>query len=220
MVQGHDRHGSRIFNEGGQTGGPAAFAPNPYDRKAEWGPAMYDTPHSGNMAIVWDLPFGKGRKWMNGGNPVLQGLFGGWNLSTIAQVRTGMRVTPNAPDQSQVGARSGRPDRVGDGKGDKVVGPNGTWFDTTAFVLPKLGTFGNSGYGVITGPGLATLDATFAKRFKFSDARYLELRGEVFNVTNTPIFNAPNPSINNPDFGKVLNAQGARQIQLSVKLHF
>jgi hypothetical protein len=72
----------------------------------------------------------------------------------------------------------------------------------------------------MTGPGLKDLDMSVAKVFPIRDAMRLEFRTEFFNTTNTPIFLAPNASVNAATFGEITAAQGERNIQLALKFYF
>jgi hypothetical protein len=98
------------------------------------------------------------------------------------------------------------------------------WFDVNAFSIPSLYTVGNAGRGIIWGPGLANLDLVIGKRFTVPRAREgttLEVRGEAYNVTNTPYFNNPNTQIGAATVGRITSVSNApRQVQLALKLSF
>jgi hypothetical protein len=212
-------HGRGFFSEGGQTAEPSAYWPDPRNRDAEWGPVPFDVRHNATVAGLWELPCGRGRRWFATAPAWIDALIAGWSIAGIWKAHTGFPITIFAPDQSQTGARSGRPDLVGDPEGPRDVGPGRYWFDPSAFVLPKLGSFGNAGVGVVRGPGLNIVDGSVAKHV-VSGRRYLELRVDAFNLFNTPAFEAPDRLITSSTFGQVLSAQLAREIQLSVRLTF
>ncbi len=157
---------------------------------------------------------------MASAHPVVDVILGGWGLSGIMQFQTGLPVTPWALDQSLTGGRLGRPARVADGKGPQQVGPDGLWFAPNAFAQTETGTFGDSGNGIVRAPGMAYADLGLTKKMYLDEDKYFELRGEFFNVTNSPIFNAPEFFFGSPNFGKVLGAQGSREIQLGLKFSF
>ena len=140
--------GRGFFSEGGQTAEPASSWPDPRNQKAEWGPLPFDARHNVTSAAILDLPFGKGRRWLSDAPTWIDRFAGGWTVAAIWKAHTGFPITISAPDQSQTGARSGRPDQIGPAEGPHEVGPGHLWFDTSAFMLPKLGTFGNAGVGV------------------------------------------------------------------------
>jgi len=144
----------------------------------------------------------------------------GWSLAGILKAHTGFAITVTAPDQSLTGARSGRPDRIASGVGPRQAGPGRLWFDTSAFVLPRAGTFGNAGVGIVRGPTLRVIDLSVAKQVALASQRSLELRAEAFNVLNTPVFEAPDRNLTSATFGQVLNSQLEREIQLGVRVRF
>jgi hypothetical protein len=145
----------------------------------------------------------------------------------MAVWHTGMPLTINAQDVSGVGSRAGsaRPDLVPGQRlqGPKNAGLESSWLNPAAFQSPVAGTFGNAGVGIVRGPGMANLDLSLMKRFRLGDQkRHVELRADGFNVTNSPIFNAPSVAFGggNTNFGKITSAQNERQVQLAVKLVF
>ena len=212
--------GRGFFSEGGQTAEPASFWPDPRNQNAEWGPLPFDARHTLTSAAIIDLPFGRGRRWLNNVPQWVDAVAGGWTMAAIWKAHTGFPITITAPDQSQTGARSGRPDQISVAEGPHEVGLGHLWFDTSAFVLPKLGTFGNAGVGVVRGPGLNVFDASVTKRVSRIGRAAIEVRADAFNVFNTPVFNAPDRSVTSSTFGQVLSSQLAREVQLSARLSF
>jgi hypothetical protein len=180
----------------------------------------FDARHNLVISGLWDLPWGRGRRWLGGAPGWLDGMAGGWMVAAIWKAHTGFPTTILAPDQSGTGARSGRPDRLGTGRDPREVGPGRLWFDTSVYVLPQTGTFGNAPVGSVRGPGLNVVDFAASKRFPLSARTALEIRAEAFNLFNTPVFNAPDRSLTSATFGQVLSSQMAREIQLAVRLSF
>ena len=208
------------FSEGGQTAEQAAFWANPRNPDAEWGPTPFDVRHTLSIGTVFELPWGRGRRFLSGAPRWVDAIVGGWSVAGILKAHTGFAITITAPDQSQTGARTGRPDRIGSGTGAREVGPGGLWFDTSAFLLPATATFGNAGVGIVRGPGLRVLDLSTSKKVHLSRSYALELRAEFFNVFNTPVFMAPDRFLTSPTFGQVRGSQLEREIQLAAKLLF
>lgn len=186
----------------------------------------FDLRHRFVAAIVYELPVGKGRSWLNRGG-VLNQLFGGWQLSVLPSVQSGQPYTITVPNSRQrlgaTGVGTWFPDRVRDGTLDSPTADR--WFDASAYVLPRNadGTwrFGNAGRSVGTMDGLFNLDAGLMKSFAISERFVLQLRGEVFNVTNTPTLGDPQTNIDSPDFGTVRNTVSTpRQMQFALRLTF
>jgi len=82
-------------------------------------------------------------------------------------------------------------------------------------VLPKLGTFGNAGVGIVRGPGLNVIDISATKEVHRTGRASIQLRTDVFNVLNVPVFNAPDRSLTSSTFGQILSSQLARGAALA-----
>jgi Carboxypeptidase regulatory-like domain/TonB dependent receptor len=209
-----------FFSTGAQAGDQAAYWPDPRNPDADWGPAPYDVRHNVTVAGLVDLPWGRDRRYLSEMPRWVDALVGGWSAAPIWRAHTGFAITIQAPDQSKTGARTGRPDRIGSGEGPQQVGPGRLWFDTSAFVLPKTGTFGNAGVGIIRGPGQNVVDLSLSKRVRVTPTQVLEFRAEAFNVFNHPVFLAPVRDLTSPVFGQVRGSQLEREIQLAVRFEF
>jgi hypothetical protein len=208
------------YGEGGQAASQSAYWQNLYDRKGEWGPTYFDAAQMVSLALSYDLPFGKGRTYGSNVHPVLDGVLGGWSLGSSLALRSGFPLTVQATDRSGTRSRGARADRIGNGEGPKQVGPGRTWLDKAAFKEPVTGTLGNSGIGVVRGPGWKTLGLSLNKWFNLTERWKMEFRSEFYNLTNTPQFSSPNRNASSALFGEITGAQGDRNIQFALKLHF
>jgi hypothetical protein len=94
------------------------------------------------------------------------------------------------------------------------------WFDTSAFVAPPLYSFGNSGTGILTGPGYFDLDLGIVRMIPITERIALNIRGEAFNAFNRANFSNPNATIGTGPAGIISATQPARIIQMAVKLVF
>ena len=96
------------------------------------------------------------------------------------------------------------------------------WFNTDAFAAfsPSPRAFGNSGVGIMRGPGTANFDFTLAKNFRMDDRRSFQFRTELFNAFNHPNFGPPNIMRDSTGFGQILSAANARIVQFGVKFYF
>ena len=141
----------------GQSFGGGADGPLPQDPRNRWadrGNSPFDIRH--RLTIAWNyvLPFGKGRKWLNGGGPA-EYVLGGWQINGINTFQTGLPFTPTLNAATVNTGTGSRPDRIGDGKlSDPTVD---RWFDVTAFATPAPFTYGNSGRNILYGPGRVEL---------------------------------------------------------------
>jgi len=208
------------YGEGGQAGAQSAYWQYLYDRRAEWSPSYFDATHIFSYSGVWELPFGRNRRFGANWSRSLDAVLGQWQLSGILNLRSGLPLTITALDRSGTGSRGPRADRIADGKGPREVGPGKTWLDKQAFRQPVAGTLGSSGNGVVRGPGFKAGDVSVQKSFRVSESKRLEFRAELFNLTNTPQFNRPNLAVQSATFGEVTDAQGEREIQFGLKFYF
>ncbi|RPJ61587.1 MAG: carboxypeptidase regulatory-like domain-containing protein [Acidobacteria bacterium] len=208
------------YGEGGQSASQSAYFQNLYDRKAEWGPTYFDATNMVSFVYTYELPFGQQKTFGTNWNPVLNAVLGGWQMGGILSLRSGFPLTITATDRSGTKSRGARADRVGDGEGPKQAGPGTTWLDKTAFKEPVAGTFGNSGVGVVRGPGWKTFDLSVHKSFRVTEQTSFQFRTEFFNLTNTPQFSTPNRSASSATFGEITGAQGERNVQFALKLLF
>ena len=193
---------------------------------ASRGNSNFDVRQRFVQALVYELPVGRGKPWLDRGG-ILNQMFGGWQLSNMLSMQTGHYFTPTlANPRIRLGATG-----VGNWRPDVIANPmigNPTadgWFDTDAFVLPRNadGTFrfGNAGRSILIGDGMFNLDAGLMKSFPITERVALQFRAEVFNVTNTPTLADPVSNFDSPDFGKVRGTVSTpRQMQFAVRLSF
>src|SRR5262249_35125411 len=144
-------------------------------------------------SVLYELPFGKGRRFGNrGGAGDL--LWGGWEVSSILTSQSGFPFTiRSGTNQSQTQfAMTDRPNATG----AKVTLPRGQqdpdrFFNTAAFVLQPFGTFGNVGRNTVIGPGLISWDFSTMKHFRVREGHQVQFRFEAFNFPNHPNFGTP-----------------------------
>lgn len=194
-----------------------------------WAPAFprnraqagYNIPHNFQTGVVWELPFGKGRRFSNSGLP--RWILGDWQINSVFAAFQGRPFTVtaalgalNAPGNTQT-ADQIKPEVAKLGG----IGVGAPFFDPTAFAAPAGIRFGTSGRNLLRAPGTVNLDLGIFRRFPITERVNLEFRSEAGNATNTPHFNAPNANINAANFLVVTSAQpDQRQIRLGLRLAF
>ncbi|MFN7926847.1 MAG: TonB-dependent receptor [Blastocatellia bacterium] len=156
-------------------------------------------------------------------------LLGGWQTNGILRLMTGTPFTVQMSASNLNGLGFQRPNQVA-GCNPTLANPTITkWFDTSCFVAPAQFTFGNVGRNTLLGPGTKQMDASLFRNIALGGdgKRSLQLRGEVFNVTNTPQFNNPNVNIGAVAAGTINSAgsppsfqRTSRQVQLAAKFLF
>jgi hypothetical protein len=209
---------------GGQTVPTSPYWQNLYDKRAEWGPAYYDVTHALSSYVVYELPIGRGRKYGTEMSGVANAVVGNWQVTGILTLRGGFPLTVAAGDASGTNSRGARADCIAPatvfGKRNSPAGGY-LWFDPSAFAAPAPGTFGSCGVGTVRGPGLSTLDLSLQKRFIITEKKWIELRGEFINFTNTPILNVGyGTQALGGGLGLIQGSQGARNVQLALKFFF
>ncbi len=201
-----------------------------------------DVQHVFKGNFVYELPFGPGKRFGNGGGWTSK-LLGGWQISGIGQWRTGRPITfisgrgtvnrsarsgNNTPNTtltlSQLQAGTGLFAATGTGL-PLLVNP--AWIATdgrassTIFTHPTAGTFGGLSLTPVDGPGYWNVDTALIKRTRFKERIGVELRLEAFNVFNHTNFSVPNVlDINDTNFGKINAAFENRILQWAWKVTF
>jgi hypothetical protein len=197
-----------------------ATVQNPYDLHQEWARASIDLRHIFQLAYVYELPFGKTKKWGSGWNTFTDAILGGWSAEGITRAQTGAPLNPRVnQDRANVGRTYQRPNATGISPDN---GPNSIyeWFNTSAFALQPAYTYGTSGAFVITAPGRYNWDLSFQKEFRFLETQAIQFRSEFFNLPNSVSFGNPNVQFDGNSFGKITDATPARQIQFALRYQF
>ena len=193
--------------------------------RAEIGPSEFDVRHRFVASYVWELPFGRGRRFGSDWNRAVDLAFGGWQISGINVIQSGLALTATLGGSTVLnlgGERRARPNLVGDPELPESERTLARWFNTDAFAAfsPSPQAFGNAGVGIMRGPGVVNFDFTFAKNFHVSEQRYIQFRTELFNAFNHPNFGPPNIARDSSGFGQILTASSARIIQFGLKFYF
>jgi hypothetical protein len=198
---------------------------NYYNLRADRSISAHDLPQSFVTALVYEMPVGKGRKYLSDMPKIANAVIGGWQVSSIVRFGSGLPLQFTAPNTlSNYGYQVQRPN-VGDLKTAAIDGPTpDRWFNTSAFSAP--GTYELSSMtrwvpNIRFGP---TKHADFAilKNFRFAERFKAQFRAEMFNMTNTPQFGRAATTFGNADFGRVSGTTnvGPRNIQLGLRIQF
>jgi len=217
---------------------------NPYNMAAEKGNIAPDFRHQFSSAWSYQLPFGPGQRFFDG-TGATRWIVGGWQLNGIISMFSGQHFTPYlSSDYANVGygglgGIGMRPDVVGN-PNDFAGSPCGPksincWFNPAAFAVPPFAVvngvtqssahqFGDAGRGMLVGPALYNVDFSVFKDFKFSEKLNLQLRGEIFNLFNTPQFAPPAATVDVSSAGSITSLVNpytpARNVQLVLRLTF
>ncbi len=209
-------------------------SPNQNDLASNRGLTDTDVRHRFVSSYLYQLPFGRGRHFGAQTPAIVDAIFGGWQLGGILTLQSGFPYSVTvSSDRANVGRTGQRPDLRA---GISPVLDNPTpdlWFDTRAFLLPALGTFGVVGRNTMTSDGIQTLDALLAKSFRVKERMVFEFRAEAFNLFNHANFNPPTSSLNTEvpltatgaaltpsRFGTVTGARDPRIMQFGLRFTF
>jgi hypothetical protein len=168
------------------------------------------------VSYVYELPYGKGKRFGSGANAAAQAVLGGWQVAGVTTAHSGeaFDVLLNF-DPTNTGAFPPRPDILHNPQdfsfniaGQQALAVNGCnpghqtlncWFNQAAFALPPLAPgqtlaheFGDAGRAILRGPDLVNFDFSAYKTFQMGERFGLTFRAEFFNIFNHPNFNLPN----------------------------
>ena len=214
--------------------------PNAYDAHNLWGPSDFDRRHVFVGNVIYELPFFRERN-------LVGSLLGGWQIGMLVQLQSGVPLTVGtADDVAGVGPGNGTGvgtsgsndvsnnslpptiyNIVGDPHLSGATFSNSTtdqnfYFNTKAFEKPAAGTFTTqSSRNILYNPGFQNWTASLFKNFRIGERQLVTFRSEFYNFPNHP--NWSNVDSVNPTaatFGKVVNKNFERTIQLSLRYQF
>jgi hypothetical protein len=226
----YGQFGDNVSTES-QTIGGWAFPQDPYHQKGDYGRCAQNIASLFNGYVVYELPFGHGRRFAGSANKAVDAVVGGWRVSSSFVFHSGFAQTVFASsDTSGTGGFSTRPNCVS-GVSSRVPmtfdpTTNGVRFlNPAAVTTPAAGTFGNCPVGAFDGPGYKSADVSVAKDFSITERHSLEFRVDAINFTNTPIFGfgqefSGQHTAGASNYGEIFTSQGARNIQFALKYHF
>ena len=189
--------------------------------------AANNIPHMFQLGYLYEVPFGRDKKWAHTGVP--KAVLGGWQVNGIFAAYQGRQYMLSASGAAlNMPGNAQTPDQVSPtitklGK----VGDDGTWFDTTAFARPTGLRFGNVGRNSMRGPGVVNADLGVFRNFRMTERFNLQFRAEASNISNTPHFANPTGNANSSTFGKITATQAnadaigrSREMRFGLRLSF
>jgi hypothetical protein len=219
---------------GSSQGVPAnAYFQNLYDPRADYAPCYFDSKHILSSYAVYDIPFGRGKKFGHDVNGVVNAIAGGWTVAPIISLHTGfpLGLYNFTNDPSNTGSRSPRPDcGAGAGRvfgrkpafsGNQFIGYQ--WFDPTPYSLPTNAEgFGSCpAQGPVRGPGYADVDLGVQKNFQMTERTKLQFRADFLNAFNRTNLNTDCcTTAVGAGMGVLSSSQPARNIQFALKLYY
>jgi hypothetical protein len=202
--------------------GPVANYPvaDSFNRALERDYSTGDIPHVFVASGVWDVPFGPGRAWHPGG--VIGAIVNDWTVTGLVTLQSGVpiAVTQSTNNNAFAGFGTQRPNLIGDPELPSGERTASRWFNTAAFAAAPQFTLGTSSRNPVRGPGYRNVDLALMRRIGLRAATALEVRAEIFNLTNTPPLGPPNGTFGSAAFGTITTAGDPRVVQVAVKFLF
>jgi hypothetical protein len=195
---------------------------NYYNPQADYGNSSFDIPNRFVGSVTYALPF-QASGWYR---PAVQG----WQLNAILNYSDGTPFSVSAGSNTLYNGATSRANLLpGFGNGSLPSNKRSVneWFNTAAFANPGAQQWGNSGPNILQGPGTKDVDFSVFRDINLTESKgVLQLRGEFFNLFNTPQFNNPNATVGG-GFGTITSAGSpvtlqriSREIQLAAKITF
>ncbi len=212
----------------GISAGPTIQVPNYqnlYNRRADKSLSTFDVRHRFIGNVTYDLPFGKGRKYLQEG--AVGKIMGGFSVNAITQAQSGFPVSVTAVNAALLGLSFTqlRPNLIADptlpdgrSTGDRVA----QWFNPAAFAQPAQYTFGSSPRTLsnVRGPGYLSTNLSIQRDFRITETLVFQFRAEGYNIFNRANFVTPVAILGANNFGRILATEAPRQFQFGAKLYF
>lgn len=204
---------------------------NPANFQLDKGPSDFDIRHRWVTSVVYELPFGKGKKYLGGVNRAADLAVGGWQLNTIISWQTGVQRSVSSTNLTGISYVTQRADATGIAPGSSFngitpgqdfggVNSARYWFDPAAFSTTLPLKFGTSGRDIITSPSWWNTDLSAFKNFQLRENIVLQFRAEAFNALNNVKFFPADMNVTSPTFATLQSADRPRVMQLALRLNF
>jgi hypothetical protein len=208
---------SRSIDPATNFGGDLYTTSNPYNRAYDIGPSQVDRTHIALLNFIYAIPLFK-----TSSNQLLKSTVGGWELSGIATMESGLPLNINLggnEGSNGLADATNRPNYSGSVTYPQTVG---SWFSPSSFSLPVAGQWGTLTKGAIRAPGRDNWNLSLFKNFMINEARgtRLELRVESFNTWNHTQFNGVSTTFTSSNFGAVTSTWDPRVFQMGAKFIF
>ncbi len=191
-------------------------------------PTSTDRRHNVGITSVWQIPVGKGRRWLSDSG-VMSAILGGWQVNNMISIMSGPPFSVLSDDTSlNLPGSVQTADQVKEAQKLGGVGRGTPYYDPTAFAEVTQARFGNTGYNILRGPGLFNWDFGLTREIAMTGNTRIQLRIESFNFTNTPHLDIPDNNVSDgSDFMTITSVTSLaregideRQFRLGIRLVF
>ena len=207
----------------------APYFPLPNWQKLDWAPSQLDLKNNFTASVIYDLPFGTGKRFGSDWNNMTDSLLGGWQVTVIEKITSGFAFPLiDSNNTSNVSFNTGgngnafeRPDQVA-GCNPYANQTKLQYINTACFTQPAVGELGDANRVPVFGPDFVNTDFSVIKQFKLPwENMGLNFRAEFFNLFNHAQFGMPINDINALGFGSVNSTvNNPRLVQFGLKLTF
>ncbi|MFN7919677.1 MAG: carboxypeptidase regulatory-like domain-containing protein [Bryobacteraceae bacterium] len=191
-----------------------------FNLRNERGIAGYDVPRRFVTSYVYDLPFGRGRRFLTS-LPLVSRAIADWQLSGITEFQTGLPL-PVANPSNQLGGFTAtqRPLQTAPAPLPRGGRTLDRWFDTSAFAPAGALQFGTASRFPLYRPGINNWDASLMRNFAMGDRWKLQFRGALYNTFNHGQYGAPGTTLNTPQFGRISSGRDPRVTEVALRIFF
>jgi Carboxypeptidase regulatory-like domain len=207
-----------------------AAGQNQYNRVLDKAVGIQDTPHNAALMYVYELPIGRGKRWMSQSHSVVNGILGNWRISGVHRYVSGTAIGVTSGQNFFGAGNNARANFVaGQPLKSPQFDPNDPgrypYLNPAAFRRPADMEYGNTPRRIaqLRGPALLNEDLSILKNFNLgSEQRYAEIRASAFNIFNRHRLGGIDSNIESANFGKIANPQtnNPREIQFGLKFYF
>ncbi len=212
---------SHSLDYGGQVSDSTDYGPqNPFNWTTNYASSNFDVRQRFSASYIYELPFGRNKPWLNQ-QGVARALFGGWQLSGVVAVQTGLSFTPILGYDPTNTGTTARPNVIQGGALYPANQGPSDWFNNSAFVAPAQYTYGNAGRNILRGPGLHNSDIGLQRPVAIRERFRVLFSAELFNMFNTPQFGLPANTVGTATTGVISKVSTPeRQFQFGLHLDF
>ncbi|MGC2399316.1 MAG: carboxypeptidase-like regulatory domain-containing protein [Acidobacteriaceae bacterium] len=207
----------------------APYFPLPNWQNLDWALSQINLDNSFVASVIYDLPFGRGKRFGGDWNPLTNAVLGNWQTTVIQRISSGFPVPlidsiNNAGNTFSNGGNENdwnRPDRVAGCNPGNAAHGKLQWINSACFVAPQSGELGDASRAPATGPDFVNTDFSVIKQIGLPREMALNFRAEIFNLFNHAQFGAPVNDVSAPGFGFVQSTvYNPRLVQFGLKLLF
>jgi hypothetical protein len=237
QFQGSYIYAKNLSNNGGYdpttfTGENGGTVTDQFHPGLDYGNVSFTRRNRFLLTFLYELPFGKGKAFLNGSNSLVSRVVGGWEVAGVVVSQSGPFMTILASGDP---AGNGFPDLVGDGRADTVSGVSpyagqslNSWINAGAFATPQnnIGRIADSAVGAVTGPGTEAVSLSLFKGVQITERMKVQIGASAANALNHPNYAPPgNLTLGTSGFASVTNLQsaegaGPRSLQLTARINF